>query len=73
VRLLATYSDHVALGPDRFAELARSIGEVIDTEFGGAMERPYRTQMLVARRNTTPPTVADPSPPNSDNGAGLWG
>jgi SAM-dependent methyltransferase len=52
-RLLGTYSDHAALPPERRNEVIHSIGELIDNEFGGAIERPYRTEMLLARRSTS--------------------
>jgi SAM-dependent methyltransferase len=49
-RLLASYSDHAALPPDRHFALLGAVGALIDSEFGGRVTRPYCTELLCARR-----------------------
>ena len=49
-RLLCTYSDHALLGDGQRAELLDEIGALIDRDYGGVVERPYRTELIVARR-----------------------
>ncbi len=50
LRLLSTYSDHRLLAAGRRRRLFDELAELIDGEFGGAVERPYRTELIVARR-----------------------
>lgn len=50
LRLLNTYSDHRLLSGERRARLFRELADLIDAEFGGEVERPYRTELIVARR-----------------------
>lgn len=49
LRLLSTYSDHRLLPRDQRRRLFRNLGELIDAEFGGEVERPYRTELVLAR------------------------
>ena len=49
-RLLHTFSDHIRLGPDRLAALVADIGRLIDEEYDGAVRRPYRSVLRLARR-----------------------
>ncbi len=49
-RLLRTYSDHALLPDEQRGRLLEDIGRLIDAEFGGRVERPYRTELIVARR-----------------------
>lgn len=49
-KLLGTHSDHRALPDERREGLFRAIRELIDREYGGEVERPYRTELIVARR-----------------------
>jgi len=50
LRLLCTYSDHILMPEATRAELLERIGRLIDEEFGGEVERPYRSELVVARR-----------------------
>jgi hypothetical protein len=45
------FSDHAALAPERRADLIQSVGELIDSEFGGTIVQPYCTELVLARRN----------------------
>jgi hypothetical protein len=48
--LLGTFSDHRLLGTARLKALQDALGELIDREYGGAVMRPYRTLLTVARK-----------------------
>jgi SAM-dependent methyltransferase len=50
VRLLSTYSDHLLMPDALRRELFADVGALADREFGGAIERPYRTELLVAAK-----------------------
>jgi SAM-dependent methyltransferase len=50
VRLLSTYSDHLALTSDARERLFAGITELIDTRFGGRIAKGYLTVLYVARR-----------------------
>lgn len=50
LRLLSTYSDHRLLAESQRDRLFSELSELIDSEFGGAVERPYRTELILARR-----------------------
>lgn len=50
MRLLNTYSDHRLLPAATREELHRRLGEMIDRDFDGRVERPYRTELIVGRR-----------------------
>jgi SAM-dependent methyltransferase len=52
LRLLDTYSDHRALPPGARGRLYRGVGRLIDEEYGGVVERPYLTALLVARKSS---------------------
>lgn len=47
---LATFSDHATLSPDRRARLFQAIGEIIDQQFGGRVERHSTARLQLARR-----------------------
>lgn len=48
-RLLCTYSDHRLLPEATLAALLDEVGALIEAEFGGRVERPYRTELVVSR------------------------
>ncbi len=50
LRLLATYSDHRSLEPERFAALQDGIGRIIEEEYGGEVRRDYVTVAYLAGR-----------------------
>lgn len=50
VKLLGTHSDHRSLGDEQRDRLFAAVRALIDREFGGEIERPYRTELIVARR-----------------------
>ena len=50
MELLKTYSDHRQLPAEVLARLLDEIGAVIDDEYDGVVERPYRTELIVAYR-----------------------
>ena len=50
LRLLSTYSDHRLLAEEQRKGLFLELGELIDSEYAGAVERPYRTELILARR-----------------------
>lgn len=50
LRLLNTYSDHRLLADDQRSALFAAVSELIDTEYGGSVERPYRTELILASR-----------------------
>jgi SAM-dependent methyltransferase len=50
IRLLNTYSDHIALPEGRRRDLYQAIAELIDTRFAGQVERPYLTELFLARK-----------------------
>ncbi len=52
LRLINTYSDHRLLPSDALAGLRGELSSLIDDEFGGAVVRPYRTEMIVALRSS---------------------
>jgi SAM-dependent methyltransferase len=49
LRLLDTYSDHQRLEERDRGALYRELAEIIESEYGGAVVRPYRTELVVAR------------------------
>jgi hypothetical protein len=49
--LLDTYSDHRALTKGVRDRLYGGVGRLIDEEYGGVVERPYLTALLVARKS----------------------
>jgi SAM-dependent methyltransferase len=49
LRLLSTYSDHRRLEPEQRESLFAEIGALIETEYGGEVDRPYRTLLRVLR------------------------
>lgn len=51
IRLLDTYSDHRALPMGVRSRLYSEVGRLIDTDYGGVVERPYLTALLVARKS----------------------
>jgi SAM-dependent methyltransferase len=50
VDLLATFSDHATLPPERRARLFDAIGAIIDGQFGGRVERHSTARLQLARR-----------------------
>ncbi len=50
LRLLHTFSDHLRLGEERLNQVCDTIGELIDSRYGGVIERPYLTMMLLGRK-----------------------
>ena len=48
--VLATFSDHATMPADRRARLFDAIGEIIDREFGGRVERHSTSRLQLARR-----------------------
>ncbi len=50
VDTLATFSDHATLPPERRARLLDAIGEIIDRDFGGRVERHSLARLQLARR-----------------------
>jgi hypothetical protein len=50
VDTLATFSDHATLPADRRARLFDAIGEIIDGQFGGRVERHSTARLQLARR-----------------------
>jgi SAM-dependent methyltransferase len=50
LRLLHTYSDHQLLSDMQRSDLFRTLGNIIDQEYGGRVQRPYRTELLVSFR-----------------------
>jgi SAM-dependent methyltransferase len=55
LRLLNTYSDHRFLPEATRSRLLTAVGDLIDSEFGGEVERPYRTESIVSRRSDGSP------------------
>lgn len=49
LRLLNTYSDHQRLPERQRRALYRELAEIIESEYGGVVARPYRTELVVAR------------------------
>ncbi len=47
---MRTYSDHMLLDEGPRKELLERVGALIEDEFDGRVERPYRTELIVARR-----------------------
>ena len=52
LRLLHTFSDHLRLGEERLNRLCDAIGELIDKRYGGSIERPYETIMVMGRKRS---------------------
>ena len=52
LRLLSTYSDHRLLAEERRARLFSELSALIDAEFDGEVERPYRTELILAQRGS---------------------
>ena len=50
LKLLNTYSDHRLLPDDALVALRRELSYLIDAEFGGVVDRPYRTELVLALR-----------------------
>jgi SAM-dependent methyltransferase len=50
VDTLATFSDHATLPVERRARLFEAIGEIIDRQFGGRVERHSMARLQLARR-----------------------
>jgi hypothetical protein len=50
LRLVNTYSDHRTLEPGRRAALLAGIGEMIDRDFGGKVERPYVSVLYLGKK-----------------------
>lgn len=50
LRLLNTYSDHRLLPENQRRELLARVAALIDEEFDGVVLRPYRTELIVARK-----------------------
>ncbi|MBL7032942.1 MAG: class I SAM-dependent methyltransferase [Candidatus Delongbacteria bacterium] len=50
LRLLRTFSDHLRLGEERLSRLSGAIGELIDSSYGGVIERSYLTELLLGRK-----------------------
>jgi SAM-dependent methyltransferase len=50
LRLLNTYSNHLSLEPERRARLHAAIGELIDRQFGGVVERQYLAVLYLAKK-----------------------
>jgi SAM-dependent methyltransferase len=50
VDTLATFSDHATLPAERRARLFEAIGEIIDRQFGGCVERHSTARLQLARR-----------------------
>jgi SAM-dependent methyltransferase len=50
VDTLATFSDHATLPAERRARLFEAIGEIIDCQFGGRVERHSMARLQLARR-----------------------
>jgi hypothetical protein len=51
VRLLLTYSGHLALSAERRNGLLRCISSLIDNQFGGTVTKRYPTELRVGRRH----------------------
>lgn len=54
LRLLTTYSNHLALPPEQRAQLHAAIGQVIDARFGGTVIESRATILYLAHRRATP-------------------
>ena len=50
VETLSTFSDHATLPPDQRARLFDAIGEIIDRDFGGRVERHSMARLQLSRR-----------------------
>jgi trans-aconitate methyltransferase len=50
VRLLNTYSDHLAMPADQRARLYQEITALIDRSYGGKVERPYLSLLYLAKK-----------------------
>lgn len=48
--LLSTYSDHATLEDSQRDRLLRSVGELIESRFGGRISRPWTTILFLAKR-----------------------
>lgn len=51
LRLLRTYSDHRLLEPEARGRLLHELAELINTRYDGLVDRPYRSELIVALRN----------------------
>jgi SAM-dependent methyltransferase len=52
IRLLNTYSSHRSLEESRRESLFTAIGDLIDRDFGGMVERPYLSVLFLAKKCT---------------------
>lgn len=48
--LMRTFSNHIAIGPDRLEGLCADVADLIDTRFGGRLSKRHLTVLRVARR-----------------------
>lgn len=53
IRLLNTYSDNRNLPPEQRAQLFRELAEVIDTNYGGAITKPYLAVLYLAQKRAS--------------------
>ena len=54
IQLLNTYSDHIALEINRRRALYEGIAELIERRFSGQVERPYLTELFLAKTPLLP-------------------
>jgi SAM-dependent methyltransferase len=59
--LLSTYSDHIALSETKRRALFACIKHLIDTRFGGKVEKQYMTELIVAKRQPHLPVEHEPA------------
>jgi SAM-dependent methyltransferase len=52
LKLLETYSDHISLEKNRKIELYEGIREIIDTNYNGAIVRPYLSVLYIAKKKS---------------------
>jgi ubiquinone/menaquinone biosynthesis C-methylase UbiE len=54
IRLLNTYSNHLALPEEQRRALYHAIADLIDTRFAGKVEKPYLTELFLGRKPADP-------------------
>ena len=55
LRVLSTYSGHIALDPDTRERLFCGISDLIEGKYGGRIVKGYLTTLYLAYRSSSPP------------------
>jgi hypothetical protein len=62
LRVLSTYSGHIALDPDTRERLFGGISDLIEGEYGGRIVKGYLTTLYLAYRSSSPPRYGGGTP-----------